>query len=226
MKRLFIAVPAYDGKISIGATVSLSRMLTGKSVELGGNPIHVVMLPGESHVNRARNKLAKMFLNTDCTHMLFVDSDIVFTAEHIEALLARNVDIVGGLYPKKEVGQPKWVINTLEGHAEPDETGLIEVKYTGTGFMLISRAVFERLIFGFQDEIEYDDDSAGGLGVMWNFFHAGIKNRRFLSEDWWFCEVWRELGGKIHADTSVQLGHTGTVDFPVIPKPFELEIRP
>jgi hypothetical protein len=224
MKKLFIAIPAYDGKISITTAVSLSRMLTGKSPAIGDNPIHVVMLPGESHVNRARNKLAKMFLKTDCTHMLFVDSDIVFTAAHIDALLEHDVDIVGGLYPKKEVGVPQWVVNPLEGQDKPNAAGLIEVLYAGTGFMMIARGVFDRMIAGF-DDIEYQDDSTGKLGTMHNFFHAGIRDGRWLSEDWWFCQVWRDLGGKIFADARVQLGHTGSIDYPVMPKPVEMEIK-
>lgn len=158
--------------------------------------------------------------------MLFIDSDIVFTPENIDSLLARDVDIVGGLYPKKEIGNPQWVINTIEGQNRSDETGLLEVKFTGTGFMLISRKVFDDLIQAHRSEIEYDDDSASNLGVMWNLFHAGVRKRRFLTEDWWFCDLWRDLGGKIYADTRVQLGHTGIVDYPVIPKPLELEIRP
>lgn len=223
-KKLFIGIPAYDGKISIGAAVSLSQLLVGHSPALGGNAIHVVMLPGESHVNRARNRLVKLFLNTDCTHLLFVDSDISFSPQNIDALLARDCPIVAGLYAKKELGEPQWVVNQLPGTTEPDETGLIEVMFAGTGFMLIARTVFEKFIQELRDEIEYDDDSSHGLGVMWNFFHCGVRKRRFLTEDWWFCDVWKDFGGQIFADTRVQLGHTGTINYPVrAPAP---EIQP
>jgi hypothetical protein len=33
--------------------------------------------------------------------------------------------------------------------------------------------------------------------------------KKYLSEDWSFCERWRDLGGQIFADTSIVLKHYG-----------------
>lgn len=255
-KKLFIFIPAYDGKVMIGAANSILHFIHKHESPIDPQ-IHVTMLPGESHVNRARNRGAKMFLDTDCTHFLFIDSDIGFKSAQIDALLARDLDVIGGLYPKKELGEPQWVVNLIEGNNMPDSTGLIEVRFAGTGFLLVARSVFEKMIEANKvrreknehlislvgkfseeedraylktlcehDDIEYQDDSAAQMGTMWNFFHAGNRDGRWYSEDWHFCFKWRELGGKIYADTRVQLCHTGNIDYPVRPKPLELEIRP
>lgn len=219
--------------------------------------VHQCAKPGDSHVDRVRNHGVAQFLKTDCTHMLNVDSDIGFKPEDIDALLARDCDIVGGLYAKKQLGEPVWVLNMLPEIPTPDDTGLIEVKFVGTGFMLIARTVFEKMIaenearrmknkallaklessvtkeefqclekaFAAQD-IEHVDDSDGKLGTLWAFFDAGVENGSFLTEDWRFCKNWRDMGGKIYADTRGILTHTGKASYPIaVPLP-ELEIKP
>lgn len=232
MKKLYIAIPSYDGRLFAQFFISLMQFLMTGSPALSAPP-YINILTGESHINRARNRIVKGFLETDATHLLFIDSDISFKPEDITRLLSHDLPIVGGLYPKKEVGEPQWVVNALEEGSEADADGLQEVKYVGTGFMLIARSVFELMIHentlvrypSIHDPTEvtmmktchiaYEDDSSARLGTIWNFFHAGIVGNRFLSEDWYFCHEWKRMGGKIYADTKVQLGHTGTVTFPV-----------
>lgn len=104
------------------------------------------ILFGESHVNRARNTSVARFLQTDCTHYLTIDSDIANSAEQIQRLIGHDLPIVAGLYAKKEVGPAQWVLNAIDGIETPDENGLIEVKCAGTGFLLVDRQVFEKMI--------------------------------------------------------------------------------
>jgi protein-L-isoaspartate(D-aspartate) O-methyltransferase len=60
----------------------------------------------ESLITRARNYLVDEFLHrSDCTHMLFLDSDISFDPKDVIALLALDKDVIGGPYPKKAI---KW----------------------------------------------------------------------------------------------------------------------
>lgn len=217
-KRLYVAMPAYDGRLMASTFQSLMLFLMQGSPLLSQPPF-IDIMPGESHVNRVRNRLAKRFLNTDCTHMLFIDSDIAFSANHITALLKRDLPIIGGMYSKKDIGEPQWVVNAIEGIEKPDEDGLIEVKYVGSGFMLIAREVFETLIHSYPIpfDIFYDDDSDQKMGRCCNFFHAGVwpETTRWLSEDWWFCESARAAGFKIHADTKCTLAHVGIANYPI-----------
>ena len=39
--------------------------------------------------------------------------------------------------------------------------------------------------------------------------------KKYLSEDWAFCSRWRNIGGKIYADTSIALRHIGKVPYTI-----------
>ena len=60
-------------------------------------------LYNESLITRARNGLVKMFYQTDCTHLLFIDADISYRAEDIVSMIDADKDIICGVYPKKRI---------------------------------------------------------------------------------------------------------------------------
>ena len=37
--------------------------------------------------------------------------------------------------------------------------------------------------------------------------------KKYLSEDWSFCQRWKAIGGKIYADTSIVLRHIGKIPY-------------
>jgi len=108
----------------------------------------------------------------------------------------------------------KWCVNGFDG-AEEGPDGLQEVSKTGTGFLLIKRHVFEKLdahpaTKPFMNDI--------GLPVELNpfmktYFDTAVRENRYYSEDWTFCENWRDIGGKVWVDKRVLLRHTGTYVF-------------
>ena len=179
-------------------------------------------LVGESLVCRARNRLACDFLASDATHLLFIDSDLIFSPEHVDRIAAhaaRGVPIVAGLYPKKQRALG-WVCNVLEPCPEPDEHDLQPVKYAGTGFLCIAREVFEAMMAAYP-EARYDpDDGDAWDRDLWEFFPVGIREcpetgrRRLLSEDWWFCQRARDLGYEVMMDTRIVLKHVGQFIYP------------
>lgn len=164
-----------------------------------------------------RNTAATDFLSTDCTHYLNIDTDMVFRALHARRLIEDDVDVVGGLYPKKAQGKIQWVCNALPHRPEPDERGLLPLKHVGTGFLMVKRAVFEKMV-------ETDGDKIGYLEAEidkpnYDFFQMPLVmvdgKRRKLSEDWYFCERAAQLGFTVYGDTKVILRHIGTVIFPL-----------
>jgi len=144
---------------------------------------------------------------------MFIDADIGWEPWHLLAMIDRDVDVIGGLYPMKTM-PIKWVVNGFEG-AEQGEDGLQEVSKTGTGFMLIKRQVFEDMkahpaVKPYKSDIglapELDQH-------MRTYFDTAVRENRYYSEDWTFCENWRDLGGKIWVDKRVMLRHTGSYVF-------------
>lgn len=166
---------------------------------------------GDSLVSRSRNVLAAEFLKTDCTHLLFIDTDLIFSPDHVARLVSHDKDIVCGLYPKKQ-RKLAWVCNMIAGE-EANENGLQRIKYAGTGFLMIHRRVFESMIAA-HPEIAYNPD-AEEEGSKWDLFPVGVYKKRYLSEDWFFCQRALDLGFDVWADTRVILKHVGEMIYPV-----------
>jgi FkbM family methyltransferase len=219
--KLWVALPVYGGYHPFFIAPLLNLVLSPPC------NLTVRQCAGDSLVARARNKLAAEFLASDCTHLLFLDTDLIFTNEQIARLLSHDEMIVAGLYPKK---QPTlaWVCNVLDEPTEPDERGLQRIKYAGTGCLMVKREVFERMIQA-HPELAYEADDGDKHGTRFDFFSCGVHvgkdgRRRYLSEDWWFCQRALDLGIPVHADVHVVLKHVGDCVYP-LQNPF-VEAKP
>jgi hypothetical protein len=89
------------------------------------------------------------------------------------------------------------------------------VSKTGTGFLLIKRHVFEKLnkhphVIPFKNDIGLDPALDAHMKT---YFDTGVRENRYYSEDWAFCENWRDLGGEVWVDKRVLLRHSGTYVF-------------
>ena len=231
---LMIATPMYGGMCT-GHYVQGLLLTMQKMREIGIN-VAWCQIMNESLITRARNELTRVFLDSDHDYLMFIDADIGFDSEAIAQLMLADKDICCGIYPKKEVNWDSvnkaaqegkegladyagaFVFNMIGGDAESDESGCIEVRHGGTGFMLIKRGVFEYLkphvptyrVNSFQNPEtgEYDKP------LTHEFFATSIDaSGALLSEDYHFCELWREHGGKIHAHPFIKLNHVGTYIF-------------
>lgn len=210
---LHIAIPCYGGMATESTMMSLIKW-SGLAAQYGISWTFETMV-NESLIPRARNTMVAKFLvdQPDATHLMFIDADIGFEPGHILMMLNRNVDLIGGLYSLKSY-PVKWCLNSIE-NAYKTEDGLEEVSKVGTGFMMIKRGVFLRLN-SHKDVIPYNNDT--GLDKKYDselrtYFETVVKNNRYYSEDWTFCENWRDLGGRVFVDKRVLLTHTGTIPY-------------
>lgn len=103
-RRLFVGCPAYNSQVEGSFNVSMNQ-LTALCLQEG---IHMqpYYLFSESLISRARNYISDEFMRSDCTHMLFIDSDISFNPHDVIHMLALQgddtpYDILCGVYPKK-----------------------------------------------------------------------------------------------------------------------------
>lgn len=207
--RIHIGLPCYGGQIS-EATFSSIMRFTIRCMKLGMS-IAIDTLPNESLITRARNNLvARMMADPKATHIMFIDADIGFPEDALFKLIAHDVDVVAGLYPKKAL-PISYVVNALKDGEERD--GLVEVRHAGTGFLLIKRQVIERLIEKMPEK-KFRDNIGFGKAFepfMYGFFETYIDAQGYYqSEDYYFCDlVRRELGVKVWVDPSIKLAHTG-----------------
>jgi len=194
----------------------LVKSLMGQGVINGKFP---ELYAGESPVGRSRNALTAQFLKSDCTDILFIDSDLVFSAAQIERIVQHEEDVVGGAYCFKAQGNPRICCNPKKDVSEVRADGLMEVAYVGTGFLRVRRHVFEQMIAKFGEEIWYKTDD-GRNETHHDFWQMGIYkysdgSRRWLSEDWYFCQRCNDMGTKVYVDMNCLLGHSGSAVYPL-----------
>ena len=232
---IMIATPMYGGMCSGRYVQGLLENVT--TLQSMGVPVFWAHTTNESLITRARNELVRVFLSTTNDYLMFIDADIGFGREAIATLLASDCDVACGIYPKKEVdwGQVKrfaikgeeelqecggsFVFNMIGSDSQDtNESGMIEVRHGGTGFMLIKRSVFDFLaphvptyrINSYQDPTTGEYVSP----LVYEFFATSIDDTgTLLSEDYHFCELFRKHGGKIHATPFLRLDHVGTYTY-------------
>jgi hypothetical protein len=187
----------------------------------------------ESLIARARNAAAASFLNQpDCDYMMFIDSDISFEPESFFSLLKADKDVVSGLNPKKYINSSKVKLLAQSG---PETIGdrfeevctdfateikfgqdvktIEKVNYAATGFMLFKKRVFNQIAREMPN-IAYKNDIDGYMGYgdkFYDFFPCKIneQTKRYESEDYGFCNLYRSIGGEIYVDTTCNLTHYG-----------------
>ena len=210
--RVHICMPCYSGMLT--ESTFMSYIKWSNTCRQLGLEWTMETMTNESLISRARNTLVAKFLNNpDSTHLMFIDADIGWEPWHLLVMLNRDVDVIGGLYPMKTL-PIKWVVNGFDG-AEQGPDGLQEVSKTGTGFMLVKRHVFDKLnahpaVKPFNNDIGLPKELDQHLKT---YYDTAVRENRYYSEDWTFCENWRDLGGKIWVDKRVLLRHTGTYTF-------------
>ena len=210
--RVHIAMPCYGGMLTESTFMSFIKW-ANTARQLGIDWTLETMV-NESLISRARNTLTAKFLDQqESTHLFFVDADIGWEPWHLLVLLNRDKDVIGGLYPMKTM-PIKWVVNGFEG-AEEGPDGLQEVSKAGTGFLLMKKHVFEKLnvhpaVKQYKNDIGLDPKYDKYLKT---YFDTAVRQNRYYSEDWTFCENWRDLGGKVYVDKRVLLRHSGAYVF-------------
>jgi hypothetical protein len=231
---LMVATPMYGGMCT-GTYVQGLLLTMQKMREVG---VHATwcQIMNESLITRARNELVRVFLERGYDYLMFIDADIGFDGEAVAQLMLADKDVVCGLYPRKDINwddvkvaatsgkanladyAATFVLNLEgEGHTDIDSDGCMEIRYGGTGFMLIKRGVFEHLmphVPTYHTPSRGFEDSTSTDAFTHEFFATSIhENGSLLSEDYHFCDLFRKHGGKIHAHPFVKLTHTGTYIF-------------
>jgi hypothetical protein len=215
---IFFATPCYGGVLTDQFFLSMFRA-TQVLMQNGIN-FRITTLRNESLITRARNILTAMFLDSPCTHLMFIDADIEFQPQDIIRALAYDKDIIAGAYPKKAL-PIQYAINFKFKNPETKqvrvENGAVEVLDASTGFFMIKRRTIEKMIEA-HPELHYRNDS--NIDPKLNKYCYALfdtildpDDNRYLSEDYTFCRRWQKLGGEIWIDLNTKLNHVGSYTF-------------
>jgi hypothetical protein len=187
-----------------------------------------------SLVTQGRQLCVASFLQSDCTHLLFIDSDISFSYKSIERLIAYNKDIALIPYPIKSMDSDKLKARIKSGsELDPKllgnqytlsiddpkkinvEDGFIEVERGPAGCMLIKRETFDKLIKEYPEfTIEQHTLIDGKLVKrphMYNFFDTywNPNDKTYTGEDFYFCKLAKHAGIKMYALIDEYISHHG-----------------
>ena len=234
---IFIATPMYGGQCSgmfLKGILNLVLKLGSEGYRVKFNDLY-----NESLINRARNTLTEIFLRSDFDYLLFIDGDEGFNADHVVQMIKEDVDLIGAAVPmkainwdnirkaaemkKEDLGRYGAYVNInlidpndLKQIGE-DRNKLLKVKNVGTGMMLIKRNVFEQM----KEHVgKYKSDqlNLGGIqkgDYIYDFWKTQVdeEEQRLLSEDYFFCTLWRKLGGTVYVAPYVKVVHIGSYIF-------------
>jgi hypothetical protein len=202
----------------------------------------------ESLITRARNYLVDEFLRSDCTHLMFIDSDIGFDPNDVIALSViasegTDKDIVCGPYPKKCISWEKIKLAVDKGLADENPNVLekfvgdyvfnpkggqqsiaisepCEVLEIGTGFMMVTKKAMQKFYEHYKDQYMYKPDHVrtehfDGTREIMMFFQAEVdpESKRYLSEDYWFCQKAQAAQIKTWFCPWMKLQHVGSYIF-------------
>lgn len=244
-----VCTPMYGGMAS-GMYTKASCDLATLAASYGMD-IKFFYLFNESLITRARNYLVDEFLRSDFTHLMFIDADIHFDPKDVLTLAAMDKDIIGGPYPKKCIAWEKvrnavdmgladenpqaledytgdYVFNPVEHTKTIKVTEPVEVLEIGTGFMMISRNVFDTFKAAFPQFRYKPDHNRSEHFKGDRYIHAyfdtvidseeylgevSTNSDRYLSEDYFFCQFARKIGFKIHLCPWMKLSHMGSYVF-------------
>ena len=212
-RKLMIAIPAYDGRVNIKTAIALAQ-LSSETAKLGVT-LYISHVSGCSLITKARNALVADFLETDADTLLFVDSDVIITADAVLRLLAisKGKDITAGVYPRRGADRMFFMdIHLTEDTNELvfDENGMLQIRRIGTGFMMIQRHVFETMIKN-HPEWRYINDTKNR--DEYALFDFGVYNGKYYGEDYLFCDRATAEGFTVFLDPSISLPHVGTQEF-------------
>lgn len=213
-RSLFIALPAYDFKVSLKLAISLARF--AQIAPQHGIDIQIGSICGCSVVSRARNLLAQDMLDSKCTDLMFIDSDINFEAEDVLRLMAWTSDpkkgIVAGVPRTRSVD--KVYIATLDYDENRELTmngmGLVRAKRAATAFMMVRRDVFETLHREHPEWVYYDEKSGRDVSCIFDFEKT---DEGYIGEDYLFCDRARAHGFEVWLDPTIKLGHMGVQEY-------------
>mmetsp|Transcript_1267 Transcript_1267/g.3030 ORF Transcript_1267/g.3030 Transcript_1267/m.3030 type:complete len:302 (-) Transcript_1267:54-959(-) len=176
-------------------------------------------------------------------YVFFVDADVEWAPSMIERFILSGHDVVAAMYPKKQLDWHRLrdaarsaELSTEElrsaaldypvefefedgrtqsrGEVKTDGNGMARVKRAGAAFMMVSREAMLRLRQAYPS-LAYVDPPSGQThyGLFHTGFEGGDGDRRWVSEDFSFCDRWRAVGGEVWVDLTTGLNHTGSFRF-------------
>ncbi len=232
--KLFISTPCYDAMMTMQYTISLLNLI--QTLNQNSIPFIIDFIGNESLIPRARNNSLGKFMQSDFTHILFIDSDIEFPSQAVLDLIKFDKDVTCCAYSKKGYNWNKFM-NSMHNDKQSQESfesrgldfnynaiydddnniikqdNFIKVRHASTGFMLIKREIVEKLYSSHPELMIITDNLSNNNSEICGLFCCMIKDKTYLSEDYSFCERVKNIHGDVWINIHHNLNHIGKYAF-------------
>jgi hypothetical protein len=213
-KKIGVAIPSHAYWIAdFGVCTTMAFATTALQAPPEGLELHIFnrvssLLPDQ------RSHLVKEMQKQNCTHIMWLDSDMTFPSDTILRLLAHNKRVVGVNYVRK---YPPYLPTAVDLNGKycytapppkknhkgdvverfPQKTGLEEVMHVGLGACLMDITVF-------------DEIPEPWFPIIWE-----VNMKKYVGEDVFFCHSLKSKKIPIFVDhdLSAQIGHVGSLSF-------------
>jgi hypothetical protein len=179
--RIYVAQPiGSGGGIEPACGASMWRLMLSVDAQLYGDWDIDRTFQQHKDIIRARSCIVRRFLESNCTHLLFIDADISFDPIAVHGMIASGRDIVGCPYPARtairwdQVAKPTQedalarpsgearaypYVLALKRDAQFEDGNLLEVEGVPLGLCLISRECCEKMAAHYGRELEAPEDA-------------------------------------------------------------------
>lgn len=133
--RVLLGTPLYGSPCPeyVSGLVSILKMEDAE---------YIPMFSRGTYLSANRQMLVEEARRLKCDEILFIDSDLACSSEHVKRIRSHDVDVVGGIYPKKRSGEPEWLVHANENQSMD---ALQPVNSIAAGFLRVKMSVFDRL---------------------------------------------------------------------------------
>lgn len=177
----YVATPAYDGRVQTDFAMSMAE--TCQIATAMGINVTVCMMRNGAFIDLARNNFVRLFLETECTHLFFIDADLKWEPRAFIGLLQAGKPICAGVYPKRQEPE-EYPVRMKEG---PEgglwvQEGWVMCDRVPTGFLCIERKVIEEMVA--KAPVIKSKRDPDNPQLFYTFIN---EDRHFVGEDFAFC---------------------------------------
>lgn len=226
-KTILICTPAYNFQCYVHYISTILKL--DRICRQHGMQVHY-LFRNDSLITIARNIMSNIFLETGYDYLLFIDSDMEIDPNYIYKMILEDKPIIGLICAKKLINWENITKNIKEYRKNKKlitindiksfgrelnitfnntlniNDSIIKVDNIGTGVMLIKKETFEEMK-KISTKFNYEGKE------YYKFFDSDIINDVYLSEDYWFCQQWKKLGGNIYALNNIHCLHHGVYKY-------------
>lgn len=196
MRRILVGTPTHTGAVDMRYTASLIR--TDRLLRSHGIDCVPLFTAYDALVQRARNDIVRVAIETCVDDLLFIDADQQWDPQAALAVLQHPVDCIG-LPVIRKIGAERY---NVYPPLSPGPSGLVRVSAIGSGFLRLSRKAFTAL---WEASEPYKSEYSDARMV----FDVQVRDGELVGEDIMVCRKLTDLGFDIHIDPAFTVSHVG-----------------